>query len=66
MFADLMYLFLSSSFLKWMNACLIGFAVHSILAFSIVIPISVIVSFKSCMTSDSDVSLWNPVITALP
>ena len=27
MFADLMYLFLSSSFLKWMNACVIGFAV---------------------------------------
>ena len=46
-------------------ACVIGFAGHSILAFSIVIPISVIVSFRSCTTSDSDVSLWNPVITAL-
>ena len=34
-----------------------GFAVHSILTFSIVIPISVIVSFRSCMTSDSDVAV---------
>ena len=42
MFADLMNLFLSSSFWKWMNACVIGIAGHSILAFSIVIPISVI------------------------
>ena len=42
------------------------FAGHSILAFSIVIPISDIDSFRSCMTSGSDVSLWNPVITALP
>ena len=54
------------NFLTMMNACVIGFAGHSILAFSINIPISVIVSFKCCMTSDSDVSLWNPVITALP
>ena len=55
-----------SSLLNWMNACVIGFAGHSILAFSIVIPISVIVSFRSCMTFDSDDSLLNPVVTALP
>ena len=28
MFADLMYVFLSSSFLQWMNARVIGFAGH--------------------------------------
>ena len=55
MFDDLMYFFLSSLFLTE----------HSILAFSIVIPSSVIDSFRSFMTSDSDVSLWNPVITSL-
>ena len=49
-----------------MKACVIGFAKHSILAFSIDILISVIVSFRSCSTSDSDVSLRNPVTTALP
>ena len=65
MFADLMFLFLASSFLKWMNANVIDFTGHSILVFSIVIPISVIVSFRNCMTSDSDVPLWNPVIKAL-
>ena len=48
--ADLTYLFLSSSFLKWMKTCVIGFAKHSILAFSIDIPISVIVSFRSWWT----------------
>ena len=32
-FADLMNLFLPPSFLKWMNARVIGFAGHSILAF---------------------------------
>ena len=48
-----------------MNACVIGFAGHSILALSVVIPISVIDSFRSYMTSDSDDSLWNPVLTAL-
>ena len=47
-----------------MKACVIGFGVDSIVAFSI--DISVIVSFRSCMTSDSNVSLWNPVITSLP
>ena len=61
MFADLTNVFLSSLFLKWMKAC--G---HSILAFSIVVPIFVKDSFKNCMTSTSDVSLWNPVMTALP
>ena len=43
-----------------------GFAEHSILAFSIDNDISVLVSFRSCSTSDSDVSLWIPVTTALP
>ena len=55
-----MNLFLSPSFLKWMNACVIGFAEHSILALAMSIPpTSFIDSFKSCVTSDSDVSLWN-------
>ena len=66
MFAELMNLFLSPSSLKWMNACVIGFVGHSILALPMFIPTSFIDSFKSCETSDSDVSLWNPVTTALP
>ena len=49
-----------------MKACVIGFAGHSILAFSIDILISIIVSFRSCSTSDSHVSLWNLVTSALP
>ena len=36
------------------------------LALSIVVPISVIDSFRRCMASDSDVSLWSPVITESP
>ena len=63
---DLVNLFLSPSFLKWMNACVIGFAGHSILALPMSIPTSFIDSFKSCVTSDSVVSLWNPVTTVLP
>ena len=65
-FADLMNLFLSSSFLKWMNACVIGFAEQSSLALPMFIPTSFEDSFKNCVTSDSDVSLWIPVTTALP
>ena len=49
-----------------MNACVIGFVVHSILALPMSIPTSFIDSFKSCVTSDSVVSLWNPVTTDLP
>ena len=42
-----------------MKACVIGFAEHIILAFSIVIPIFAIVSFRSCMTSGSDESCYH-------
>ena len=66
MFADLINLFLSPSFMMWMNACVIGFAGHSFLAFSKSIPTSFINSFKSCVTSDSVVSRWNPVVTVFP
>ena len=46
MFADLTNLFLPSSFLKWMKACVIDSVGHSSLAFSIVIPISVVDFFQ--------------------